>query len=288
MANRPVRALLAAAALSRGAILGVALTVALTGAAFSGGCVLNFAVEEETRTSSIPHMAASPLVVDTANGAITVSTSAQATEVTIVAKLRAQTKERLAATKVLAERKDDETLSVYVKWPEDKRLSNEGCAFEVVLPDASSVKLTSSNGAVTAKGINGVVYAESSNGAITVDRAGGEVTAKTSNGSVTISDAPGKVLADSSNGAIRVSMTHDAKGPVKLDTSNGAITLTFGAAFSGTIEADTSNGRVTVSGVETGKIKQHKKSEAAVTLGDGDKSVLETSNGSITIERRAE
>ena len=288
MANRPAHALLAAAALSRAALIGVALTATLAGAAFSGGCVLNFAVEEATRTSSIPHVAASPLVVDTANGAITVSTAAEAKEVTIVAKLRAQTKERLAATKVLAERKDDKTLSVYVKWPDDKRLSYEGCAFEIVLPDASSVKLTSSNGAVTAKGINGLVYAESSNGAITVDRAGGEVTAKTSNGSVTVNDAPGKVIADSSNGSIKVSMTHDAKGPAKLDTSNGSITLSFGTAFTGTIVADTSNGPVTVNGVDTGKIKQHKKSEATVTLGDGDASVLDTSNGSITIERRAE
>lgn len=288
MAIRPVRALLAAAAISRAALFGVALTATLAGAAFSGGCVLNFAVEEETRTSSIPHIAASALVVDTANGAITVSTSADAKEVTIVAKLRAQTKERLAATKVLAERKDDKALSVYVKWPDDKRLSYEGCAFEIVLPDAASVRLTSSNGAVSAKGINGVVYAESSNGAITVERAGGEVTAKTSNGSVTVSDAPAKVLADSSNGAIRVSMTPDAKGPVKLDTSNGAITLSFGPAFSGSIEADTSNGKVTITGVDPARVKQHKKSEATVSLGDGDKSVLDTSNGSITIERRAE
>ena len=53
-------------------------------------------------------------------------------------------------------------------------------------------------------------------------------------------------------------------------------------------QADTSNGRVTVNGVDTGKIKQHKKSEATVTLGDGDASVIDTSNGSITIERRAE
>ena len=232
--------------------------------------------------------AASPIIVDTTNGAITVSTAADAKEVTIVAKLRAQTKERLAATKVLAERKDDKTLSVYVKWPDDKRLSNEGCGFEIVLPDAASAKLTTNNGAVSAKGINGVVYAESSNGAITVEHAGGEVTAKTSNGSVTVNDAPGKVVAESSNGSIKVSLTKDAKGPVNLDTSNGSITLSFGPAFSGSIEADTSNGKVTITGVDPAKVKQRKKSEAEVKLGDGEKSVLDTSNGSITIERRAE
>lgn len=288
MAIRPVRALVAAAALTRGALFGVVLTTALAGVGLIGGCVLNVAVEEETRTSSIPHVSASPIVVDTANGAITVTADAGAKDVTIVAKLRAQTKERLAATKVLAERKDDKTLSVYVKWPDDKRLSNEGCAFEIVLPDASSATLTSSNGAVTAKGIGGVVYAESSNGAITVEHAGGEVTAKTSNGSVTVSDAPGKVTADSSNGSIKVSLTKDAKGPVKLDTSNGSITLSFGPAFSGTIEADTSNGKVTITGVEAAKVTQRKKSGATVKLGDGEKSVLDTSNGSITITQRAE
>ncbi|MBL8762366.1 MAG: DUF4097 family beta strand repeat protein [Phycisphaerae bacterium] len=288
MVIRPARALVAAAALTRGVLFGVSVSTAIAGAALSGGCVFNMAVEEETRTSSIPHVAASALAVDTANGAITVTTAAEAKEVTVVAKLRAQSKERLAATKVLAERKDDKTLSIYVKWPDDKRLSYEGCAFEIVLPDASSVKLTSSNGAVTAKGINGVVYAESSNGAITIDRAGGEVTARTSNGAITISDAPGKVIADSSNGSIKVSLTKDAKGPAKLDTSNGSITLTFGAAFTGEIEADTSNGRVSVSGVDAAKVRQSKKSEARVTLGEGEKSVLDTSNGSITIERRAE
>ncbi|MCC6229758.1 MAG: DUF4097 family beta strand repeat protein [Phycisphaerales bacterium] len=288
MAIRPVRALLAAAALSRAALFGVALTATLAGAAFSGGCVLNFAVEEETRTSSIPHVAASPIVVDTTNGAITVSTAAEAKDVTIIAKLRGQTKERLAATKVLAERKDDKTLSVYVKWPDDKRLSNEGCTFEIVLPDAASAKLTSSNGAVTAKGIGGVVYAESSNGSITIEHANGEVTAKTSNGSVTVSDAPAKVSAESSNGSIKVSLTKDAKGPVNLDTSNGSITFSFGPAFTGTIEADTSNGKVTITGVDPSKLKQHRKTEAEIRFGEGEKSVLDTSNGSITIERRAE
>ncbi|MCC6970690.1 MAG: DUF4097 family beta strand repeat protein [Phycisphaerales bacterium] len=288
MAIRPVRALVAAAALTRGTLFGVVLTTTLAGAALSGGCVLNYSVEEETRTSNIPHMAASPIVVDTANGAITVTTAAEAKDVTIVAKLRAQTKERLAATKVLAERKDDKTLSVYVKWPDDKRLSYEGCAFEIVLPDAADARLTSSNGAVTAKGINGPVLAESSNGAITIEHAGGPATAKTSNGAVTINHATGKVIADSSNGAIRVSLAKDAKGPVKLDTSNGSITLSFGPAFVGVIDADTSNGRVTINGIEAARVKQPKKSEATVTLGEGEKSTLDTSNGSITIERRAE
>lgn len=288
MAPRSVRPLVAAAALTRRALFGVAALTSVTGAVMSGGCVLNFAVEEETRTSSIPHVSASPIVVDTANGAITVTADAGAKDVTIVAKLRAQTKDRLAATKVLAERRDDKALSVYVRWPDDKRLSNEGCSFEIVLPDASSATLTSSNGAVLAKGISGPVSAESSNGSITVEHAAGDVTVKTSNGSVSVIDTSGKVTAASSNGSIKVALGANAKGPANLDTSNGSITLSFGPAFSGTIEAETSNGRVSITGIDAAKVKQRKKSGATVMLGDGEKSVLDTSNGSITITQRAE
>lgn len=282
--RRPAFALIAAAALSRGVLPALAVGSSL----ISGGCVLNFAMEEETRTSAIPHVAAGPVVVKTANGSISLTATPDAKDVTIVAKLRAQTKERLAATKVLAERMDDKTLSVYVKWPDDTRRSGEGCSFEIVLPDAADATLDSNNGALTIDGVSGAVKATTSNGAITVEHPGGEVVAKTSNGHITITDAPGRVNADSSNGALHVALAPANKGPVNLDTSNGRIEFSFGPAFAGSLIAKTSNGGITVKGVDAANVAQPKKTRAELKLGDGEASVLDTSNGSITIERKGE
>ncbi len=250
------------------------------------GCGAYAPTIESKRTSQIPQVADSPIEVKSQNGSIVIEKSG-GSEVTISAVIRGQTQERLDATRVLAERKADNSLAVYVQWPEGGPKNNEGCDFKIEVPNAKGVTARSSNGAITLIGLAGFAKADTSNGAITVRSHDGEVGAGTSNGVVTIERAKGKVKASTSNGDVSVSLADDVAGPVDIDSSNGSVSLEVGPAFVGTLKASTSNGSLTMpSGegiVQTSKTKR----SAELVFGKGEHaSVIKTSNGSVTVRRR--
>ncbi len=279
------------------------LTAAAALLAIAGGCSFGDARFKEVRVVSVDHVADNPLVVETANGAV----KAQATDgdvVTIIAELKARTAERLAATQVIAQRDSNGALVVSVAWPDGVREGNEGCAFEITIPDVSDVVIKTSNGSIgleelsgeatlntTNGGIrvrrhDGPVYADTSNGRISMENVAGPVIADTSNGSVTLRGVGGPIEADSSNGRIEISLGDGGAGPVEARTSNGGISLSFGESFAGQVEIGTSNGSINVdraSGVKLLSLSRHR---AVIEVGDGGpRSTLKTSNGSVRVER---
>lgn len=249
------------------------------------GCGLIAPPVEATRTSTLAHVAGSAVSVETANGSISVSTSASEKDVTVVAKLKARTQERLDATKVLAERKPDNSLAIYVKWPGDSRESNEGCSFEVRLPDVNGVTARSSNGSVVLSGTAGVADVKTSNGPVTITSHTGAVKVKTSNGSVVGSGLSGQVDISTSNGPVTLGLDAAAIGPVDIDTSNGSVTLTLNAAFAGELDVKTSNGAIALP--EQGPtISSRTKDSATLRFGQGGaKSKVRTSNGPVTVSQ---
>ncbi len=281
-----------------------------TGLLLLPGCIMlgwEDAKFTETRTLSLAHVAGRAVDVRTENGAISVS-KGQTSEVTLVAKLKATTAERLAATRIDAGRDDKGALVVRVLWPE-KRKSNEGCSFELTLPDAVGVKLDSSNGSLAIRGLggeavlstsngeikatehSGLVHADTSNGDIVVTSCDGEIHAETSNGGITLKDVASPVKAESSNGEITLVMLPTAVGPINLGTSNGSIDVTLSPVFAGRLTADTSNGRVTFEGLDRSRIQSHRKSSGVLVFGDNPSqasvSAIDSSNGSITVRTRA-
>jgi hypothetical protein len=94
-----------------------------------GGCVFGpIHLERETRVLSVEHTAAAPLFVRTVNGGVTVIADPAAADVSITAEVKAQTLDRLAATKVVASRDADGTLRVEIAWPDGQRLNSEGAS----------------------------------------------------------------------------------------------------------------------------------------------------------------
>ncbi len=250
------------------------------------GCGSYAPLIESKRTSQIPQVADAPIKVKTQNGSIAIKKH-DGTEVTISAVIRGQTQERLDATRVLAERKADNSLAVYVQWPEGGRKNNEGCDFKIEIPSAKGVTAESSNGSITLVGLAGVLKAESSNGAITIRAHDGEIKAGTSNGAVTIERAKGKVKASSTNGDISVSLADEVTGPVDIDTSNGSVSFEVGPAFVGTLKASTSNGSLTMPSGESIVQTSKTKRSAELVFGKGEHaSVVKSSNGSVTVKRR--
>lgn len=243
-----------------------------------GGCL--GPLVEQTITTPIPHVEGGGLKVTARNGSIDV-TQAPGREVTIVAKLKMQSEQRIKDSQVLVERGTDNTLAIRLRPPDDAWRTREGCSFEVSIPSASSVSLASSNGALTLTGLAGSAVLETSNGRIAVENHNGPVDVRTSNGTIRVQGVPGPLKARSSNGSIAASVT--GPGPVEIRTSNGAISLDITRAFAGAIEVRTSNGSLSMpdSGAtveKTGRNERRVKFDS-----DGPGSTVRTSNGSVTI-----
>lgn len=248
-----------------------------------------------TRTAQVAHAAGTPIRVVTDNGWVDIS-RAEVTDVQITAHLRAQTQERLDGASIAVVREADGQLSISVDWPGGHRRSNEGCDFDVKVPDARGVSVDTSNGRIKLAGLAGPAVLGTSNGAVEVAGQEGEVRAHTSNGHIDLRGVKGDAkarttnggidvegvtgLADctTSNGHISVSLDSASPGPVFATSSNGGIRVEVGPGFRGKVSMRTSNGKIRVSGVEsTGS----DESRAVIIGQGGEESILGTSNGGI-------
>ncbi len=251
----------------------------LTMTSTSMGCVIwDDAPFKGDKSAAIAHVAGSSVKVESENGSIKL-TKAGTAEVTIHATVRAKTQERLDAVKITANREAGGVLHVFAQWP-TKRENSEGVSFEIQVPDANGVTLNTSNGSLIIGALAGQAELTTSNGAITISGHEGSAAIKTSNGQITVSDLTGMLTAKTSNGGISVTLPDANQGPANLTTTNGSIKLSVGKEFKGTVSASTSNGRVTT---PEGAAKGN---SATWKAGEGSPSTLQSSNGSITIERR--
>ncbi len=271
---------------------GVLFFMALGITACVGGCVvgsngvaMGFVGDrvKHSVTGEIEHVAGKPLRVETGNGRIEVVKSGD-TQVRVSAELSGRDRARLEAATLRLARDSDGQLTVSINWPDGKRRMYEGASLRIEIPDATGLHLETGNGEIRASGFAGKLVADTSNGEIFVSDHDGPVHADTSNGPITLNNV-GNVEADTSNGEVNVTRRDDATGPVKLDSSNGALILTVGKAFKGAITADTSNGNVSATCQRASKVEV-KRSSARVEFGEGEASVLDTSNGSIEIRER--
>lgn len=260
----------------------ILVTLGPLGLSLLAGCGTWNVVERKVTVEFAPAGQA-PLAVRTSNGAIAVRPGDGQT-IVVNATIRARTQERADATQIVAAVSPDGKYLIEAAWP-TPRMGNEGCAFDIATPAVVGLDLSTSNGAVTVTGLAGSARLDSSNGAITVHGFSGAVDAETSNGSITITGAPASVTADTSNGRITVELV-GAGGPVNLDTSNGSIDLVVGPEFSGTVSGSTSNGNVTISAAGATNVSAGRRSGQATFGVGGASSVLDTSNGSITIRSK--
>ncbi len=279
------------ARLVRALLLGAGLAIM---PAFGTGCVIVTAMGdhtplvEQTVTASAPHEQGGSIQVRSKNGSIAAK-RIEGKDVTVVAHLRMVSDERLKETTISVNRTSEHVLQIKAVPPGDHWKNNEGCSFEIGVPEGVPVDLRTSNGRVECIGMNGPSTLDTSNGAIVVKDHAGSLTLDTSNGKIEASGVSGPVHADSSNGSIEVRMASPCAGPIDLDTSNGSITLRIPSTYVGSFKAGTSNGGVRVpqalpAGVNGSYSAEVRKTSASVRMGEGGpSSKLDTSNGSITL-----
>lgn len=266
------------------------------------GCAVRTTVME-VRTAITDHVAGSAIRVESANGHINVAKSDR-NDVQIVAELKAISQERLAETRVSVERDSNNQLFVRIDWPNDKRLQNEGCNFDIQVPGANGVTLVSSNGNLEVLKLEGDVDLQTSNGNADVDGpvqnvkirtsngnvfvkgASGSIDADTNNGQIEIERARADVIADTSNGKIELSLADDASGPFHLESSNGSISVELNSNYAGLVSCRTSNASIKLDEIQ-GKIVKDNKTNKSIQIGSESAiSEVKTSNGSVEIRQR--
>jgi len=269
---------------------GSVLASLLAAAALIGGCNLASLDgwskrHEELRTLTVEAPTDAGLRVRTANGGVRVE-RVEAGPVTIEAKLRARSAERLAETKVVAERDNDGALNIHVRWPNDRRRDDEGCSLTVQAPDAAFVRAATGNGPIVLTGFSGPATARTSNGQVTIRDHDGPVNVDTSNGAVTLTEIGGEATARTSNGAIATALKPNNPGPVSLETSNGRIRLKVGEAFTGRLTLRTSNGGITLAPPRYADVVEVEDDRAVLLFASATETTsrVKTSNGSIHLE----
>jgi len=120
-------------------------------------------------------------------------------------------------------------------------------SFDLRVPAAVALQLSTSNGAVGVSGVTGALTVHTSNGSITTDGASGPLNLHTSNGAIRARDLHATVVdAATSNGSVTVSFlaspTH-----VGIRTSNGGVRVTVPrTSVAYKVDVSTDNGSRTV------------------------------------------
>ncbi len=289
--------------MKRNLLLGIALGLLI----IIQGCSTHFRSQPISVSQTVEHVDDSPLVVKTRNGKVEVSADPGITSVSIEVKIvcggktQAEADERIASALVVAIRQADQSLLIKPEFPGGTQ-SGDGASFVIKVPGSNGVEIHTSNGHVTASGLNGSILIDTSNGYIKLADHNGSAVLDTSNGRVIVNNLKGNLEVDTSNGKIKVeqlagsaivdtsnasvfvSLAAGQKGPIVADSSNGSITVHVGSAFIGEVLFDTSNGKINVDD-HAGIITSHRISRNKGTLvigSGGQKSRLDTSNASIT------
>lgn len=256
------------------------------------------------KSATAMHAAASPIVVQTRNGSVQIIADASRSDVGVDATVtcsgatQQEADQRLAQASLELSRDTSRTLTIKPIFPGGPQ-GNDGASLIIRVPDADGIDVQTSNGSVILTSLKGAIKVKtsnasvnvsdhagpaelhSSNGAITIRDLAGDLKAVTSNASVTASGVKGRAIVDTSNGSITIELDSTAAGPLDLDTSNASISVTVGESFKGDVALNTSNGKVTVSG-DRAKSARTGNQDATVFLGEGEQSIVKTSNGNIS------
>ncbi|MFA6045617.1 MAG: DUF4097 family beta strand repeat-containing protein [Phycisphaerales bacterium] len=264
------------------ACVGMGVPLASTSLAGCGVLAFMDPLVKVTRDSSVAHEKDKALYIDTENGSITVGKAAD-DKVSIHAEISAQTQERADKAEVVSTRDKDGTLHISVKWPDGKRKGSEGCAFKILLPDASLVHAVTTNGHITCEHIGHDGELESTNGTVKVVSMPGGVKGRTTNGNVEFTEVP-RADAGTTNGSVVVTLSDSPEGVVKCETTNGSVTLFVPAGFNQTLDCQTTNGSVNYA-VTSAKATKTSKTHSVLVFGTGEpKGSLETTNGSVPVK----
>ncbi len=238
-------------------------------------------------TSSQPSV-----IVAIYNGSITVSSGSQNKVEAVLTKTGSGASTEVAEAELssvsVEYSQDGETIRILARRTGPRSSGSSGAAVKLWVPARAVLSLRTSNGEITADRIQGQITAHSSNGKVDIRGAKGRLDIETNNGPIAIDAIAATVVAGTSNGDIHFAGALD-QGEHTLSTSNGNIELVLPSTAQFHFKARTSNGKVTN---RFPKLQPSRGrpggNHLSGLVGSGTKAdidvILETSNGSITLE----
>jgi DUF4097 and DUF4098 domain-containing protein YvlB len=156
---------------------------------------------------------------------------------------------------------DTSNSQVHASGPNSTPFQNWGVSYEIYLPHAADLTVTTANGAVSIADIQGAIKFTVSNGAITLANLAGQVQGKVANGAVAIAlggdhwDGQG-VDVSATNGAISINVPHDYSAHFEASTTVGFVTTNYPVqptrgvwgvpGLGGSLSFDAGNGGATI------------------------------------------
>jgi hypothetical protein len=159
-------------------------------------------------------------------------------------------------------------LRLETKQPRGWRGGSAEVRYSVRVPAGANLNVRTTNGEVRVTGVTG------------------EVRAETTNGAVVGSALSGAVRAETTNGRIRIELDAIAGDGLRLETTNGGIELRIPAEAQADIAARCVNGSIKVSDLQVAVREQSRRRLDATLNGGGPRVELETTNGSISLNRK--
>ena len=264
------------------------LPVLFAGCCINLGCMM-LGRYERTVELSAPLSPGSTFDAQTHNGPITVH-GADVTECRVMATIvtRAandEEAEELSGQVEVTLVPSGDRLTCKIDKPTHLVNKSVSVSLDVVVPNQTSLELTTHNGAVQITDITGHVNATTHNGKTTAENVSGTTVLDTHNGEIRCREISGDADLLTHNGGVDVIYAETAPSvcDVKIVTHNGGISLTSPPDFSAQVSASTHNGSVhtDLPITVTGKVSKSKLT-GKIGVGEG-KLHLETYNGSIRI-----
>jgi hypothetical protein len=206
------------------------LVVALAGCEMSVGNLTGRATDEWTHT--YPLTAGGELEITNTNGRIEVE-GVDGSTVEVRAERIAKAATDTGARELLPRIVIKETVT-----PEHVTIATErmsgimvGAGFEVRYhvraPRTAILRLTNSNGVVSATGVTCQLIAHTTNGGVNARNVTGEIDARTTNGQVAVdlTSLTSKVTLKTTNGSVVLTMPDDAKADISASCTNGGISI---------------------------------------------------------------
>jgi DUF4097 and DUF4098 domain-containing protein YvlB len=99
--------------------------------------------------------------------------------------------------------------------------------YTVRAPRTAVVRVTNTNGEVSATGLTAQLFARTTNGPVKATDVAGEVTARTTNGEVEVelAELTAKVSLQTTNGGVELTVPDDAKADLSASCTNGGINV---------------------------------------------------------------
>jgi hypothetical protein len=204
--------------------------------------------------ASVPMAAGQEFRVSTQNDPINIQAQAGDTNVctvkaTITARGYTQDAVRnlALATKVILDQQAD-VVELKIEAPKRTAGQSVSVALDVTLPKGTKADLSSVNGWVTVRGMDGRVKAKSKNDEVELRDVSGDITAESENGDVIVAyseDArrAAKTTVTAQNGDVTCD---EIDGDVEIDAQNGDVEVSYrkGAGASPTVKIEAQNGSI--------------------------------------------